>query len=48
VLLESLKTVELTVIFITLVQQSISCGVTILFKRLLAVKGLVTIITLVY
>ena len=47
-LLKSLRTAKLIVVLITLVQQSISYKVIILFKRLLAAKGLVTIITLVY
>jgi hypothetical protein len=48
VLLESLRTAEPTVALITLIQQGISCRVKVLFERLLAAKGLVAIIALVY
>jgi len=48
VLLESLRTAEPTIALIALVQQGISCRVKVLFKRLLAAKGLVAIIALVY
>jgi hypothetical protein len=48
VLLKSLRTAELTVALITLIQQSISYRVKVLFKRLLAAKGLVAIIALIY
>ena len=48
VLLESLRTTESTVALITLVQRGMSCRVKVLFERLLAAKGPVVIIALVY
>jgi hypothetical protein len=48
VLLESLRTAELLVALITLVQRGMSRGVEVLVERLLAAKGLVAFIAIVY